>query len=202
VRTVRRVISGVAMSVLLAGGFIAGGVATASASAPQAPHASSFCKDGVTVDCIQAPRSLVKGQQTVGEKFTTYCVENYKGHSVVKVVDDKTGKVVSIHVNGSGAGCVQMPVTTACQNLIAHGPNQDGSPGESSARLCVTDTTTVTGHKPPTGIRHIFSGGLPFTGSNIIVPGTIVGLLLIVAGFFAVLIGRRRRDDDDAAPVA
>ena len=44
--------------------------------------------------------------------------------------------------------------------------------------------------------NHIFGGSLPFTGSNIIIPGTILGLILVGIGFFFVLIGRRRRDDE------
>jgi hypothetical protein len=193
VRTVSRAISALLMSVLLAAGFIAGGASAASAASPQA---STFCKDGHTVDCIQAPRSLVKGKQTVGEKFTTYCVENYKGNSVVKVVNVKTGRVVSVHTNPDGEGCVKMPVTANCQDLDAHGPDQDGKPGHSSARVCVTEAGTSSGHSP------VSSGGLPFTGSNIIIPGTILGLLLIGGGFFFVLLGRRRRDDDDEPAVA
>jgi hypothetical protein len=192
VRTISRVISALLMSVLIGAGFMASGVAAASGSVPQA---STFCKDGATVDCIQAPRSTVKGAQTVGEKFTTYCIQNYKGNSVVKVVNEKTGKVVSIHTNPKGVGCIKMPVTADCQNLTAHGPDQNGSPGSSSASVCVTEAGTTT---TPTGPAPVSSGGLPFTGSNIIVPGTIVGLLLIAGGFFFVLIGRRRRDDDDA----
>jgi hypothetical protein len=201
VGTVRRVVSGLLMSVLLAAGLMASGAAAASAAAPQA---STFCKDGVTVDCIQAPRSTIKGKQHVNEKTTTYCVENYKGHSVIKVVDDKTGKVVSIHTNANGVGCTQVPVTVACQNLLAQGPSQDGSPGHSSARLCVTSTTTAHpgSSSAPGAPAPVSSGGLPFTGSNIIIPGTIIGLVLIGVGFFAVLLGRRRRDDDDEAPAA
>jgi hypothetical protein len=193
VRIVSRAISGLFMSVLLAAGVMAATAATASAAAPSA---STFCKDGHTVDCIQAPRSLVKGAQTVGEKFTTYCVQNYQSNSVVKVVNAKTGQVVSIHTNAKGAGCTKVPVTANCQDLTAHGPAQDGSPGSSTARVCVTEASSGSGPVP------VSSGGLPFTGSNCIIPGTILGLLLIGGGFFFVLLGRRRRDDDDDAPVA
>jgi hypothetical protein len=174
---------------------MASGVAAASGSVPQA---STYCKDGHTVDCIQAPRSTVKGKQQVGEKLATYCVQNYKGHSVVKVVNEKTGKVVSIHTNQNGVGCTKVPVTADCQDVTAHGPDQNGSPGSSTARVCVTEAGSTT--NPPAGPAPTSSGGLPFTGSNIIVPGTILGLLLIAGGFFFVLIGRRRRDDDDEAP--
>jgi LPXTG-motif cell wall-anchored protein len=62
--------------------------------------------------------------------------------------------------------------------------------------VCVTKTTTSS--SPPSTISHIFGGSLPFTGSSIIVPGTILGLILVGIGFFFVLIGRRRRDDDEA----
>jgi hypothetical protein len=190
VRVVSRAISALLMSMLLAAGFMATTAATAAA-----PTASTFCKDGHTVDCIQAPRSLVKGAQTVGEKFTTYCVQNYQGNSVVKVVNAKTGQVVSIHTNAKGGGCTKVPVTANCQDLTAHGPAQDGSPGSSSARVCVAEASSGSGPAP------VSSGGLPFTGSNVIVPGTILGLLLIGGGFFFVLLGRRDDDDDDA-PVA
>jgi hypothetical protein len=193
VRIVSRAISALFMSVLLAAGFMVAAGATASASAPQA---STLCKDGHTVDCIQAPRSLVKGQQTVGEKFTTYCVQNYQGNSVVKVVNAKTGQVVSIHTNAKGVGCTQVPVTANCQDLTAHGPALDGSPGSSTARVCVTEAGSGSAPAP------VSSGGLPFTGSNVIVPGTILGLLLIGGGFFFVLLGRRRRHDDDEPAAA
>jgi hypothetical protein len=200
VRTVRRVVSALVMCVLLGAGFLATGVATASASTPQV---SMFCKDGNTVDCIQAPRSIVKGAQQVGEKFTTYCVQNYKGNSVVKVVNEKTGQVASIHTNGKGVGCVQMPVTANCQDLTAHGSALDGSPGSSSARVCVTEAGSVTTQQPTAGPAPVSSGGLPFTGSNVIIPGTILGLLLIAGGVFFVLIARRRGDEDDEdAPAA
>jgi hypothetical protein len=193
VRIVSRAISALFMSVLLAAGFMVAAGATASASAPQA---STLCKDGHTVDCIQAPRSLVKGQQTVGEKFTTYCVQNYQGNSVVKVVNAKTGQVVSIHTNAKGVGCTQVPVTANCQDLTAHGPALDGSPGSSTARVCVTEAGSGSAPAP------VSSGGLPFTGSNVIVPGTILGLLLIGGGCFFVLLGRRRRHDDDEPAAA
>jgi hypothetical protein len=193
VRIVSRAISALFMSVLLAAGFMVTAGATASASAPQA---STLCKDGHTVDCIQAPRSLVKGQQTVGEKFTTYCVQNYQGNSVVKVVNAKTGQVVSIHTNAKGVGCTQVPVTANCQDLTAHGPALDGSPGSSTARVCVTEAGSGSAPAP------VSSGGLPFTGSNVIVPGTILGLLLIGGGCFFVLLGRRRRHDDDEPAAA
>jgi hypothetical protein len=199
VKTISRVLSALLMSVLIGAGFMASGVAVASGSVPQA---NTFCKDGNTVDCIQAPRSTVKGAQTVGEKFTTYCVQNYKGNSVVKVVNEKTGKVVSIHTNPNGVGCTKVPVTADCQDLTAHGPDQDGSPGSSTARVCVTEAGTTTNPTGPSDpAAPVSSGGLPFTGSNVIVPGTIVGLLLIAGGFFFVLIGRRRRDDDAPATV-
>jgi hypothetical protein len=193
VRIVSRAISALFMSVLLAAGFMVAAGATASASAPQA---STLCKDGHTVDCIQAPRSLVKGQQTVGEKFTTYCVQNYQGNSVVKVVNAKTGQVVSIHTNAKGVGCTQVPVTANCQDLTAHGPALDGSPGSSTARVCVTEAGSGSAPAP------VSSGGLPFTGSNVIVPGTILGLLLIGGGCFFVLLGRRRRHDEDEPAAA
>jgi hypothetical protein len=193
VRIVSRAISALFMSVLLAAGFMVAAGATASASAPQA---STLCKDGHTVDCIQAPRSLVKGQQTVGEKFTTYCVQNYQGNSVVKVVNAKTGQVVSIHTNAKGVGCTQVPVTANCQDLTAHGPALDGSPGSSTARVCVTEAGSGSAPAP------VSSGGLPFTGSNVIVPGTILGLLLIGGGCFFVLLGRRRRHNDDEPAAA
>jgi hypothetical protein len=183
------------MSVLLAAGVATTGLSVTTASAA-VPQAHTYCADGQTLDCIQAPRSLVKGHQKSGEKFTTYCIKNYHGRSVIKIVNEKTGKVVSVKTAPDGTACVQVPVTTDCQQITAHGPNQDGGPGHSTARVCVTDTTSTT---PPKGI---FSGGLPFTGSNIIIPATILGLVLIGLGFFAVLIGRRRRDDDEAEATA
>jgi hypothetical protein len=194
VETGRRLISAVIMAVLMVGGLAATGftVTTASAAAPQA---STYCADGQTIDCIQAPRSLVKGQQTAGEKFTTYCIKNYKGRSVIKIVNAKTGKTISVTTAPNGTACVKVPVTTSCQSISASGPNKGGGPGQSSASVCVTKTTT--GSSPPkTTISHIFGGSLPFTGSNIIIPGTILGLILVGIGFFFVLIGRRRRDDD------
>jgi hypothetical protein len=192
VRIVRRVISTVLMSVLLAAGVAATGLSVTVASAAT-PQANTYCADGQTLDCIQAPRSLVKGHQKSGEKLTTYCIKNYKGGSVVKIVNEQTGQVVSVTTAPDGTACTQVPVTTDCQQVTAHGPNQDGKPGHSTARVCVTATTTTA---PPKGL---FSGGLPFTGSNIIIPATILGLVLIGLGFFAVLVGRRRRDDEAEA---
>jgi hypothetical protein len=158
----------------------------ASVSSSAVPQAGTYCSDGQTVDCIEEPRSIVKGKEKVGQKYRMYCVKNYHGHSVVKVVNEKTGQVVIIHTNGHGKGCTQVPVDVGCQQVTAHGPNQAGKPAHSSAQLCTT-----------AGTHHSSSGGLPFTGSDIIIPGTIIGLVLIVVGGLAVVIGRRRR----AAPV-
>ncbi len=194
--TVRRLVSAVIMAVLMVGGLAATSFAVTTASAAT-PQASTYCADGQTIDCIQAPRSLVKGQQTAGEKFTTYCIKNYKGRSVIKIVNAKTGKTVSVTTAPNGTACVKVPVTTSCQSISASGPNKGGGPGHSSASVCVTKTTTTSSPPKNTTISHIFGGSLPFTGSNIIIPGTILGLILVGIGFFFVLIGRRRRDDDD-----
>lgn len=190
VGSVRRVISAILMSVLLAAGMAATSLSVSTASAA-APQASTYCADGQTLDCIQAPRSLIKGRQTDGERFTTYCIKNYRGRSVVKIVNQKTGQVVSVHTAPDGTACTRVPVTANCQQLVASGPNQAGGPGRSSAQVCVSETTRKT-HSP----GGTFSGGLPFTGSTIIVPGTALGLILVLMGMFALLIGRRRRDDD------
>ena len=190
--SLRRVVSAVIMAVLLVAGLAATSVSVSVASAAT-PQASTYCADGKTLDCIEAPRSLVKGQQTAGEKFTTYCIKNYQGRSVVKIVNVKTGRTVSVTTAKNGTACVKVPVTTHCQSISASGPNQNGGPGHSSASVCVTKTTTSS---PPSTISHIFGGSLPFTGSNIIIPGTILGLILIGIGFFFVLIARRRRDDE------
>jgi hypothetical protein len=186
------------MAVLMVGGLAATSLSVTTASAAT-PQANTYCADGQTIDCIQAPRSLVKGQQTVGEKFTTYCIKNYKGRSVIKIVNVKTGKTVSVTTAPNGTACVKVPVTTTCQSITASGPDQNGGPGHSSASVCVTKTTQTGGggsKSPPSTISHIFGGSLPFTGSNIIIPGTILGLILVGIGFFFVLIGRRRRDDE------
>jgi len=136
------------------------------------------------------PHSTVPAHQVRGEHFTRYCVNNYKPNSTVTVVNHKTGATYTVHTGSNGAGCTEVKVLPGCQSVVASGDNEAGTAATSSATVCVLAATAT----------RTSSGALPFTGSNVIVPGTITGVALILIGLLTVFLVRRRRDDD--APLA
>lgn len=116
------------------------------------------------------------------------CVKNFKPGSKVHVVNQTTGQSTTIHSNFKGKGCNSLPVKRACratsQTIVETGTGANGKPA--------TVTQTVTA--PATSSVCVASAGstLPFTGSNIIIPGTIIGLVLIGLGTAMTIVRRRR----------
>lgn len=130
----------------------------------------------------------------LGENYR-FCVKHFAPNSTVTVTNELTGKAVAIHTNANGAGCVTVPVKRACtavtQTFKAVGTAADGTPAT------VTQTVTVAPtHSLCAGSRgtHSSGGTLPFTGSDIIIPGIIIGVVLIAAGTAMTLVRRRRHE--------
>jgi hypothetical protein len=148
-----------------------------------------------------APRLVMSGSATppghpggsvgvLGEHFVRFCVKNFKAGTPVKVVNQTTGESVTIHAGSSGKGCAQVPIKRACQALtqtiVATGTGADGKP--TTVKQTVTAPAT-------SGLCQSSSGGtLPFTGSDLIIPGVIVGLALIGVGGGMTVVRRRRAD--------
>jgi hypothetical protein len=108
----------------------------------------------------------------------------------VHVTNQTTGQSTTIHSNFKGSGCSQLPVKQACQattqTIVETGTGPNGKPA--------TVTQTVT--SPATSSLCVSSAGstLPFTGSNIIIPATIIGLVLIGLGTAMTIVRRRRAE--------
>jgi hypothetical protein len=175
---VRRAFSTLLLATLLgvAGSMLAAGAATA---APRPVTAGS------------TPPGVPSGSVGVlGEHFVRFCVKNFKPNSPVKVVNETSGATVTIHTNSKGSGCVEVPLVRACkavtQTIVATGTGADGTPA--------TVKETVTAPATPSLCSSTSGGTLPFTGSSIIIPGIIIGLVLIVVGTGTVVVVRRRRD--------
>jgi hypothetical protein len=145
-----------------------------------------------------APRPITAGSatpgapggtvQVLGEHFIRDCVKNFKPHSTVTVVNESNGATVKIHTDGKGNGCASLPLKHACQaltqQLVATGIGSDGKPA--------TVRQTMTAPATKSLCRTSSGGTLPFTGSNIIVPGVIIGVVLIVVGAAMSVVRRRR----------
>jgi len=130
----------------------------------------------------------------LGQHFVKYCVKHFKPHSTVTVTNVTTGATVTIHTNGNGAGCTQVPIKRACkpltEKIVATGIGADGKPATVHSTVNVPATKSLCNSS---------SGGtLPFTGSEIIITGVILGVVLIVGGA-ALTVVRRRREDGSAA---
>lgn len=130
----------------------------------------------------------------LGEHFVKYCVKHFKPGSDVTVTNTTTGASVTIHTNSKGAGCTQVPIKRACkaltEKIVATGTGANGKPATVHSTINVPATKSLCNSS---------SGGtLPFTGSEIIISGLILGVLLI-AGGTALTVVRRRREDGSAA---
>lgn len=132
----------------------------------------------------------------MGEGVVRYCVKNYAPDSTVTVTNKLTGKTVTIHTNGKGAGCAEVPIKRGCraitQTIVASGTDANGDPATSSAVVTAPATPSLCS---AAGTKHhsSSSGSLAFTGAAGITIMVIIGLLLIGLGTFAVVLGRRRR---------
>ena len=119
------------------------------------------------------------------------CAHGFKPGSAVHVVNRTTGASRTIHSNFKGSGCGSLPLRHACQSstqtVVETGTASNGRPASV--------TQTVTTPAVASLCTAVSSAGstLPFTGSNIIISGTITGLALIAIGTVLLAIRRRRR---------
>jgi hypothetical protein len=138
-----------------------------------------------------APHQGASGSVGVlGEHFVKYCVKHFKPNSNVTVTNETTGATVTIHTDSQGAGCAEVPIKRECkantEQIVATGTGADGNPA--------TVRSTITVPATPSLCSSNQGGTLPFTGSNIIIPGAIIGLVLIIAGTAMTVVRRRRQD--------
>jgi hypothetical protein len=118
------------------------------------------------------------------------CAKGFKPGSTVHVVNQTTGQSTTIHSNFKGRGCNQLPVKPACQattqTIVETGTGANGKPA--------TVTQTVT--SPARSSLCVSSAGstLPFTGSSIIISGTIIGLVLLGLGIAMTIVRRHRAE--------
>jgi len=165
--SMRRLVSAALGAVLLTAG---GGVAATSAMAASGHHAGDYTP--------HKPSSHVPGTEVKGLKITKYCVSGYKPHSVVTI--NNAGHITHVTTNASGSACTTVGLHKNCNSIVATGVNNKGQKVTSSAPVC------VLGEK-------VSRSALPFTGSNIIIPGTEIGAGLAALGGLMLLAARRRR---------
>lgn len=124
-----------------------------------------------------------------------FCVKHFEPNSTVTVTNKLTGATVEIHTDANGAGCATVPVKRACkavtQSFVATGTGADGNPASVTQTITVPPITSLCSGSTNS------AGTLPFTGSNIIIPGVIIGVVLIGAGT-AMTVVRRRREGSAA----
>jgi hypothetical protein len=147
-----------------------------------------------------APRPIMAGSATpgvptsttgvMGEHFVRYCVKGYAPNSTVTVTNELTGATVTIHTNRGGRGCAEVPLKRGChaisQTIVASGTGADGNPASSTAVVTAPPTHSLCA---ASGSK---SGSLAFTGSSIIIPALLIGIVLIMIGTAAVAAARRR----------
>lgn len=136
----------------------------------------------------------------MGEQGVRYCVRNYAPNSTVTVTNQLTGATTTIHTNAAGKGCAEVPIKRGCraitQTIVATGTAPDGSAISSQATVTAPPSPRLcaaAGHKGGSqpGSQ---SGSLAFTGSSIIIPAILLGIVLIMVGSAVVTAARRKRD--------
>lgn len=144
----------------------------------------------------QPTSPLVSGKSATppsvrGEHFTRYCVSNYKPNSTVTVDNTSNGASQTITTNVSGNGCTTIQVTPGhCDAISAHGTNASGSAATHSSSTVCVEALAVSRSSGST---------LPFTGSNDVIPMSILGGVLVFLGGGLVLLARRRRSGEALA---
>jgi hypothetical protein len=131
----------------------------------------------------------------LGEHFVRYCVKNYAPNSTVTVTNELTGATVTIHTNRAGSGCAEVPIKRGCraitQRIVASGVGANGVAQTSSATVTAPPTRSLcsaSGSKSGSN-----SGSLAFTGSGIIIPALLIGIVLIMIGSATVTATRRKK---------
>ena len=151
---------------------------------------------GAGMAAAQPTSPLVSGKSATppsvrGEHFTRYCVSNYQPNSTVTVDNTSTGVSRTITTNVQGKGCTSVPVTPGhCDAISAHGANASGSATTHSSSTVCVEALAVSRSSGST---------LPFTGSNDVIPMTVLGGVLVLFGGGLVLLARRRRSGALAA---
>jgi hypothetical protein len=168
---IRRIVSAAAGAVVLTAG---GGLAATSAVAATGHQARHHAVDYTP----KTPSSHVPGTEVKGLKATRYCVSGYKPHSVVVI--NNSGHITRVMANASGNACTSVPVHKNCNSIVATGVGANGQSATSSAPVCVLG-------------EQVSRSVLPFTGSDVIVPGTEIGAGLAAVGGLLLLAARRRR---------
>jgi hypothetical protein len=183
----RRILSALLLAIVMGA---AGALGAGSASA--APRTAFADNPGSSTPSGDPGASV----GVLGEHFVKFCVKNFKPGTTVKVVNTTTGATTTLHVSQDGKGCTNVPIKRAChavtQTIVATGTGANGKPAT------VKQTVTAPATKSLCGEGVLGSGSLPFTGSDIIIPGVIIGLVLIATGT-ALTIVRRRRSGEAAA---
>jgi hypothetical protein len=171
----RRALGPFVVAMLLAVGVVAGaGAATA------APTREKACPPSSTSSC---PTTGPGGQTHLPGTHNPpkYCVSGYKPGTVVTITNPATGVSQTVTVGSNGKACTPVTLANKCQTITATGTASNGQRTSSSSRVCKTPTTKAA------------ASSLPFTGSNAIVPGTAIGVILLVVGGLLVAVTRRRR---------
>jgi LPXTG-motif cell wall-anchored protein len=119
------------------------------------------------------------------------CVHGFQGGSAIRVTNHTTGASRTIRSNVKGRGCGAVPVRRSChsstQTVVETGAATNGKP------TSVTQTVTTPAVASLCTAVSAAGSTLPFTGSEIIIPGTIVGVALIALGTALLAVRRRRR---------
>jgi hypothetical protein len=184
--SLRRVVSTLFVAVLLGAAAPVLSVGVASAG-PRVVMAGS-APNG------HAPKAAIG---ILGKNYR-FCVKHFAPNSTVTVTNTLTNQSVNIHTNANGAGCATVPVKRACKALTqtfqATGTGEDGNPATVTQTVTVPAVPSLcSGSTSDPGTTN--SGGtLPFTGSDIIIPGIIIGVVLIVSGTAMTIVRRRRAD--------
>jgi LPXTG-motif cell wall-anchored protein len=119
------------------------------------------------------------------------CGHSFKGSSAIRIANQSTGASRTIRANVKGSGCGNLPVRNGChsstQTVVATGVSTEGKPAS------VTQTVTTPAVSSLCTAVSAAGSTLPFTGSEIIIPGTILGVALIALGATLLAVRRRRR---------
>lgn len=190
VATIRRVLGALLLTTLL--GVAGSTLGAAAVSATTRMPAAGSATPGV-------PTSTTG---VMGEHFVRYCVKNYAPDSTVTVTNERTGATVTIHTNGNGAGCAEVPIKRGCravrQVIVASGIDANGKPASSRAVVVAPPTPSLcqaaAQHNHGSGAGSgTGSGSLAFTGATGIMMMLAIGIVLIIVGSAALAAARRRR---------
>jgi hypothetical protein len=164
----------------LVGAVLMLGVSVATVGvASAAPSRQTTCPATTGTSCVSTHgggSSHVPG--TTGHGATKYCVSGYQPGTSVTITNPIRGVSKAVTVGLNGTACTTVTLGDGCPAITAAGTGAGGTATSSSARVC--EVTAADG------------SSLPFTGSDLIIPGTAIGAALLVVGLGLLAIGRRR----------